>query len=78
MAKKNTKQYLYIYHDHDHGDIGVFDSLKKAKDYAEKAWECAPEDEEDYGMKWEECGKGDWSRGEYQRVYTRELNADST
>lgn len=41
---------IYIYHDSDHGDIEVFESLEKAKQFTQEHW--GPTQE------WEECGKG--------------------
>lgn len=63
---KRTEKIIYIYHDMDHGDLEVFDSLKKAKSYGEECWGNIGDEDFD---KWKECSNTSWSRGEYQRIY---------
>lgn len=37
------KKTIYVYQDRDHGDIEVFDTLKKALAYFTKMWDHDPE-----------------------------------
>ena len=49
---------LYVYHDSDHGDIEVFDSLAKARKHAKEQWPDA---------KWD----GQFRLGEYVEIVIR-------
>jgi len=74
MAKK---KHVYVYHDGDHGDIEIFDTLQKAKDYTEIHWPCDDMESQD---RWE----GDidahgeiqdlWSQ--YVVIYKREVRTN--
>lgn len=56
---------VYVYYDSDHGDLEVFDSLEKAKAYADKMW---PDQKDE---KW---GRGkDLYREPYQEIHIREI-----
>ena len=55
---------VYVYYDMDHNDCQVFDSMKKAKIYAEEHWEI---------IEWTEDANGA-SDNEYVRIYKRKIN----
>lgn len=73
MAKKkivrSEGEQIFVYHDADHGDIELFDTLEAAKAHAEKNWP----DAMDEGQGWEDCGRGRYSLGEYVTIYTKHL-----
>lgn len=60
------KKQVFVYVDCDHGDIEVFDTLKKAKDHAEQNW---PDIEEG----WDDGDSRGIYLGEYVHVYTKEV-----
>lgn len=69
MAKKKIveppKQFVYVFHDEDHGSIEVFSNLEDAK---KLGW--GDDDEE-----WEECRADGsaWRMSEYCAIYKREI-----
>lgn len=60
---------FYIYFDADHFECEIFDSLEKAKAYAEQQWP----DASYYGFEWEES-EDQWSYAEYVTLFKRKVN----
>lgn len=60
---------IYVYHDADIDDVQVFDTLEKAKNYAQEQCKYDP------GHDWYECRDGVWQDLNYQyaMIFAREV-----
>jgi hypothetical protein len=68
-----TNQLAYVYEDHDNNETYAFDSLKKAKKYAEDHWGKESIDVESWEKGKNQNGDKSWSTCEYVTITETEV-----